>query len=119
MLHAMTGVSRTVFHRRLLQHRGSRLLDRTCWPLRRPDQRRRVGLRADRCDPRQQDQVLLVGHRLLPGGQLGPQPGRRLLLLLEDVVAQLDALVAEMYTPGPAITFATAELGLAQNEQFT
>jgi hypothetical protein len=24
-----------------------------------------------------------------------------------------------MYTPGPAITFATAELGLAQNEQFT
>jgi hypothetical protein len=25
----------------------------------------------------------------------------------------------QMYTPGPAITFATAELGLAQNEQLT
>ncbi len=31
MLHAMTGASRTVFHRRLSQHCGSRLLDRTRW----------------------------------------------------------------------------------------
>jgi predicted MFS family arabinose efflux permease len=72
----------------------------------------RLGLRADRGDAGEQVQDLLVGHRLLPGGQLRPRIGRLVLLGLEDVVAQPDALVADVDAgPGDHLLDLRARLG--------
>ena len=78
----------------------------------------RLSLRADRGDAGKQVQDLSVSHGFIPGRQLRPRLGRLLLLGPKDVAAQPDAPL-QMYTPGPAITFPTSELGLAQKEQRT